>query len=181
MNRLTNKKIANIEKDYFITMKKEEYLEQVKNAPKYEEIYKHLSIYEDLLEKYNIDMEKLDEILKIYFNERWEKMNRLTELIDIDGMEIKVSKERPLSNQNLGEILHKLYALEDIEEEIGIDLITLFKALKYGIYKKGKNNFKGLILYSKMPMLLFYHKTIDVELIEDYGKTWALTREELEE
>ena len=32
MIRLTSKKIANIEKDYFITMKKEEYLEQVKNA-----------------------------------------------------------------------------------------------------------------------------------------------------
>ena len=68
MNRLTNKKIANIEKDYFITMKKEEYLEQVKNAPTYEEIYKHLSKYEDLLEKYNINsIEKLDEILRIYF------------------------------------------------------------------------------------------------------------------
>ena len=35
MNRLTSKKIANIEKDYFITMKKEEYLEQVKNTPTY--------------------------------------------------------------------------------------------------------------------------------------------------
>ena len=37
--------------------------------------------------------------------------------------------------------------------------------------KKGRNNFKGLILYSKMPMFSFYHKTIDAELIEDYGKT----------
>ena len=37
--------------------------------------------------------------------------------------------------------------------------------------KKGRNNFKGLILYSKMPMSSFYHKTIDAELIEDYGKT----------
>ena len=75
----------------------------------------------------------------------------------------------------------KLEQLEDIEEELGIDLITLFEALKYGIYKKGRNNFKGLILYSKMPMFSFYHKTIDAELIEDYGKTWALTREELKE
>ena len=75
----------------------------------------------------------------------------------------------------------KLEQLEDIEEEIGIDLITLFKALKNGIYKKGRNNLKGLILYSKMPMFSYYHKTIDAELIEDYGKTWALTKEELEE
>ena len=77
-------------------------------------------------------------------------------------------------------IYRKLSQLEDIEEELGIDLITLFKALKDGIYKKGRNSLKGLILYSKMPMFSFYHKTIDAELIEDYGKTWALTREELE-
>lgn len=76
--------------------------------------------------------------------------------------------------------MNKLGKLEDIEEELGIDLITLFKALKNGIYKKGRNNLKGLILYSKMPMFSFYHKTIDAELIEDYGKTWALTKEELE-
>lgn len=78
-------------------------------------------------------------------------------------------------------VLSKLKHYEDIEEELGIDLITLFKALKNGIYKKGRNNLKGLILYSKMPMFSFYHKTIDAELIEDYGKTWALTKEELKE
>ena len=78
------------------------------------------------------------------------------------------------------DIYCKLERLEDIEEELGIDLITLFEALKYGIYKKGRNNFKGLILYSKMPMFSFYHRTIDSELIEDYGKTWAVSREMLE-
>ena len=75
----------------------------------------------------------------------------------------------------------KLGQLEDIEDELGIDLITLFEALKNGIYKKGRNNLKGLILYSKMPMFSLYHKTIDNELIEDYGKMWALTREELKD
>lgn len=78
------------------------------------------------------------------------------------------------------DIYCKLERLEDIEEELGIDLINLFKTLKDGIYKKGRNNFKGLILYSKMPMFSFYHKTIDAELIEDYGKTWAVSREMLE-
>ena len=69
MNRLTNKKIANIEKDYFIAMKKEEYLEQLKNAPTYEEIYKHLSIYEDLLEKYKIeDLAELEIALDQYYH-----------------------------------------------------------------------------------------------------------------
>lgn len=69
MSRLTNKKIANIEKDYFITMKKEEYLEQVKNAPTYEEIYKNLSKYEDLLEKYEIeDLSELEIALDQYYH-----------------------------------------------------------------------------------------------------------------
>ena len=104
-------------------------------------------------------------------------MNRLTNstksIIEGTATPIDVHKEQL--------IYLKLKSLEDIEEELGIDLITLFTALKYGIYKKGRNNFKGLILYSKMPMFSFYHKTIDNELIEDYGKTWALTEEELED
>lgn len=77
--------------------------------------------------------------------------------------------------------LNKLGKLEDLEEELGIDFITLFNALKDGIYKKGRNNLKGYILFDNCPMLSFVHKTISCELIEDYGKTWALTREELEE
>lgn len=82
---------------------------------------------------------------------------------------------------DMNKALDKLSQLEDIEEELGIDLITLFKALKDGIYKKGRNNLKGYILFDNCPMLSFVHKTIETQLIEDYGKTWALTREELEE
>ena len=74
MDRLTNKKIANIEKDYFIAMKKEEYLEQVKNAPTYEEIYRRLSKYEDLMEKYGIeDLIELEIILDKYYH-RYDKV-----------------------------------------------------------------------------------------------------------
>lgn len=57
-------------------------------------------------------------------------MSRLTELIDIDGMKIKTAKERPLSNQGLGAILHKLYKLEDLMEQYNInDLAELKIAL----------------------------------------------------
>ena len=97
-------------------------------------------------------------------------MSRLTDESILDDNNIKFVKDK----------LEYADKMKPIEEEIGIDLITLFKALKNGIYKKGRNNLKGLILYSKMPMFSFYHKTIDAELIEDYGKTWALTKEELE-
>ena len=84
MNRLTSKKIANIEKDYFITMKKEEYLEQVKNAPAYEEIYKHLSKYENLLEKYEIeDLAELEIALDYYYH-RYDKVE--TRRVDSNGI-----------------------------------------------------------------------------------------------
>ena len=83
--------------------------------------------------------------------------------------------------------IHKLGQLEDIEEELGIDLITLFKALKNGIwYKDYKDsdcikftkdieehiNWKELIVPAK-----YTHISLS---FKDYGKTWTLTKEELE-
>ena len=81
-------------------------------------------------------------------------------------------------------VADKLGLLEDIEEELGIDLVKLFKALKYGIYTDN-NGFIGplemqlfnnnLILYrpitSKYP--------VDMYLLCEYGKTWAFTKKEL--
>lgn len=78
----------------------------------------------------------------------------------------------------------KLAKLEDIEEELGIDLVTLFKALKNGIYiKELGNNYPywsfelrntngiGIVIWWGYFSTLF---------LKDYGKTWALTKEELE-
>lgn len=88
-------------------------------------------------------------------------------------------------------IYKKLKSFEDIEEELGIDLITLFKSLKYGFYFKykdkiissndylfqisvtSKGNFIFDIVVHNLSFLLIKFK--------DYGKTWALTREELED
>ena len=88
----------------------------------------------------------------------------------------------------------KLGQLEDIEEELGIDLITLFKAMKQGIYYKeevwGKmfSGFSSIIYLSLKDKCLmeecddgsihdsiYYHNYY----FKDYGKTWALTKEEL--
>ena len=101
------------------------------------------------------------------------------------------------------DLVHKLGQLEDIEEENGLDLITLFKALKNGFYIK----YKGKIVHifpDKHITINFWYKTINVFIppkffidcekrrdylseeideeywFKDYGKTWALTREELE-
>ena len=80
----------------------------------------------------------------------------------------------------------KLGQLEDIEEELGIDLITLFKALNSCWFRKFCSN---TILGDIRPKLVFQGewglKPNLTELpmiyaLKDYGKTWALTKEELE-
>lgn len=108
---------------------------------------------------------------------------------------LEITKER----------LDKLTELENIEQELGIDLITLCKALKDGFYsvrKFGKN--KSITFNNaKRSDDLVYIMVVDYEMKEirwshnyssdchnplryhsykfkDYGKTWALTEEELE-
>lgn len=90
-------------------------------------------------------------------------------------------------NQTLaidGDAIDKLGQLEDIEEELGIDLIILLKAVKDGIWVRHPYN---SIDYE--PFRIDYwidYKTGEEGMmicgmeIKDYGKTWALTKEELE-
>lgn len=97
----------------------------------------------------------------------------------------KVNEEQALSNFPKGEVPTgvlkelKLSKLEDLEEDLGIDLITLCKAIRDGICLKDKHY-----------VLTHYHIDIMVDekcffwfgnyyYFKDYGKTWALTAEEL--
>ena len=78
-------------------------------------------------------------------------------------------------------ITNKLGQLEDIEEELGIDLLTLFKALKNGVYYRDNQR---EINFAKKSRLSFGSKTLIVDrhtykYLTDYGKTWALTKGEL--
>ena len=94
-------------------------------------------------------------------------------------------------------IYKKLKSLEDIEEELGIDLITLFKALRNGIWtnqeqwygdeKQGKIRFFQVRLLLEENAVGCIHNSmwkgeevIRTLYLKDYGKTWALTKEELE-
>ena len=84
----------------------------------------------------------------------------------------------------LSNIYNKCREIEDIEEELGIDLITLFKALK-GIYIKPNNIYVGspylCFAENENRELEFQFKVVDTWYkVKDYGKTWALTKEELE-
>lgn len=84
--------------------------------------------------------------------------------------------------------LDKLNQLANIENELGVDLITLFKALKNGICVKDYPEIKtvSLTLFfdgnrelwfqwlgNKRPYPTFYK-------VSDYGKTWVLDKKELE-
>lgn len=80
----------------------------------------------------------------------------------------------------------KLGQLEDIEEELGIDLVTLFDILRTGgcIWVK---NCKGINQWHVESLkqrgldkqwYLTYSNNVRIKL-KDYGKTWALTKEEL--
>lgn len=78
--------------------------------------------------------------------------------------------------------LEKLGQLEDIEEELGIDLAILFKAfkaLKNGFYDENEeyHHFSNLFI-DNIEIFDSYEK-VSFNL-KDYGKTWALTKEELE-
>ena len=129
-------------------------------------------------------------------------MNRLTRKIkgyySVDLRTCLPMEYEQIKNSNA--CVDKLGKLEDIEEELGIDLVTLFKALKDGIdvyyeyeeryqfhnnlrleYHKtlgwGLVDIYGSICRNDMPMKL------DMEFYElkEYQKTWFLKEDSCEE
>ena len=103
------------------------------------------------------------------------KCDQKGNLTKVDYIEIK---DKKLAEE-------KLCQLEDIEEELGIDLTTLFKALKNGIYYIDEHIQIKIIfsddnrLYITNNAIMVYATKTWLEF-KDYGKTWALTKEELE-
>ena len=82
-------------------------------------------------------------------------------------------------------LTQKLGQLENIEEELGIDLITLFKAIKNGVWVKTKNGISQHFTISVRKWLqtntyCLYYRPYTHVWFKNYGKTWALTKEELE-
>ena len=131
-------------------------------------------------------------------------MNRLTNK-DINWYEDFVFSMRNrliTENEIKDSIYNRLKLLEDLEEDIGMSLLTLFRILKRGCIIHKYKPFcasKQIILESSIINGLFYESgqyglevyneedDIDEEYndfkyvyIKDYGITWALTRKELE-
>lgn len=73
----------------------------------------------------------------------------------------------------------KLGQYEDIEDELGIDLLTLFKALKNGIYSKQYGHLFVEHFVLKHDKELHCRPTYCAEIrfaLKDYGKTWWLEK-----
>ena len=121
-------------------------------------------------------------------------MNRLTKKSNsvLEAIEYQLidEKENLDANEGIKKIpvlaTNKLGRLEDIEEELGIDLITLFKALKQKfVFRKGNVKIKLIGLHIKSNELYlfgFIKDTVQAVYLslKDYQKTWFLTKEELE-
>ena len=130
-------------------------------------------------------------------------MKRLTKK-ELQGDYIFINGENSCPN----ELATKFGELEDIEEELGIELIAFLKASFYGIYTKdcysvSITNYPRILSFNKKwdisncprifnfnkKELCFYNEqeehggpvvVTDRYYLKDYGKTWALTKEELE-
>ena len=118
-------------------------------------------------------------------------MNRLTKKAQfvrnlITGKEIKY-----ISNESDQMCVDKLGTLEDIEEELGIDLIKAVELCKQVnskkvVYIKDEWGTYPIKILDDLDVELFNHKLysnsrgiyVSLDLFE-YGKTWALTKEEL--
>ena len=114
--------------------------------------------------------EALKDILGILIN-----LERLSDIHD--EQDIKKQKFEIIEKD-----LDQLEEYRKIEEELGIDLITLFKALKDGIYinEDGsvyKDCIKSIEHWSDGWGFISNDDYIDM-LFKDYGISWALDKEE---
>lgn len=123
-------------------------------------------------------------------------MERLTKK---EGVITQIDKDENITKNDFIEVkdkdeaYKKLYELENIEEEIGIELTTLFKALKYGIYyytsKKQLthdyvwlfNNHIRVCGHNRLSYSFLTCFQKQILSFEDYGETWSIYSENLED
>ena len=130
-------------------------------------------------------------------------MNRLTYKLDEPiktkylNYEYKRIPDYDIMRGNLGRItddmiFNKLGKLENIEEEIGVDLIKAVELCKQVnnkkvVYTKDRYGIYTIKIIYELDIELFSHRLyknvagmyVSLDLYE-YGQTWALTKEELE-
>ena len=108
-------------------------------------------------------------------------MNRLTKKNNI-GYFPAYERE---TKENYYDLVYKLGVLEDIEDELELDLITLFKVLKQRfVYDNDQVKIELLGLHIKSDELYLYGFVEDTMQavylrLKDYGKTWTMANEKL--
>ena len=122
--------------------------------------------------------------------ERLTKKEGVITQIDKDG---NITKNDFIEVKDKDEAYKKLCQLEDIEEEIGIELTTLFKALKYGVYYYTSqnqlthdyvwlyDNYVSASVRDKLSYSLLTCFQKQILSFEDYGVTWSIYREALDQ
>lgn len=129
------------------------------------------------------------------------KLGQLEDIMEKYSINSAEELEHIILNDATGEQSFKDYIkpYRDIEKELGIDLFTLFKALKKGIYVKNRKNeirrvscniglvetggHNSLGLRFQDTNYKWRYLVLDTSRdndVKDYGETWALTKEELE-
>ena len=123
-------------------------------------------------------------------------MSRLT-IEQLEYYRNTYDKYERIESNEFDEICNELIKYKILEEKLGCPLDAVFKALKDGqvITKHivGLENPKVILLPYKIAEILFVRKNYGLWAYEneygdefylntkDYGKTWALTKEELKE
>lgn len=106
-----------------------------------------------------------------------------TGLIDCGGTVADLGKEEYSRryHEKAASAHIKLGELEDIEDELGIDLTTLFKAAgRNGFYTKDGRHLSAYLALTQKAFVKERYDGVDFFYFSDYGKTWALTKEELQ-
>ena len=136
-------------------------------------------------------MERLTKKEDIYIKSDGECEYKLTS--SNDGITIlKYDPADPTEIINLDKATEKLHEILEIEDELGIELTALFKALKYGVYYYTSqnqlthdyvwlyDNYVSASVRDKLSYSLITCFQKQILSFEDYGKTWSLDRTALE-
>lgn len=115
------------------------------------------------------------------FNDKGELVMRITEKKENGFYELTKGNEI-YGEENGIRLVQFLGGLEDFGDKLGISWAILLNAINSGFYKI--DNRGGIIFISPMPRVDFKNKCFNTSsyyklYFKDYGKTWALTKEEL--
>ena len=91
-----------------------------------------------------------------------------------------INKDRTKLIEWVQKAIQKLGLLEDIEEELGIDLVKLLSAKEIYFYQYDEPIKNFCIDFNNKTISDYYEADIySTFSFDDYGKYWAFTKEEL--